>query len=516
MGIPEFLKYVKDTYKSSIRSTWLKSYDNMYVDLNHILHHVCYTSKNTNEILSKLRDYLTMLVVSCKPKKRLYLGADGPAPMAKMPLQRKKRLDTVKKKEVFDISKNLNLHFTPGTLFMNSLEHELRGFVEYIKKKFNIEVIVSITEPDEGEIKIRNKIKKIDEKNPNETHIIFSGDSDMILILFTCDELNNIYQVFDKNTTLHYGTMLKLHRQKFGQTNTDKYDFVFLNLLMGNDYIPKTSYINLENLWGAYKKLSPYKKNGLVLIDEKDKTNVKIDNMFFFELIHYATENTSKNFAKKFKITDMADDSYDNYIDGLYWCFGMYITGTCSNYTYVYDHSKSPHYYGVAISILMRSTYKITKTDCIDVDLYGILLIPEKANKLLSREQSLIIEKLVKKHPIIYAEERCNECKKIFSAITLTNQNIGKEDGDSDEYMKLSKKLTVLKRKYKTHKNVHPRLSSVSLNAIKTDFIKCREEIRETVDLNEDYHYDNNTHHNDVVIPYNPSNNSNLIKKKLF
>lgn len=512
MGIPQFLKYVKDTYKTSFRGTWLKSYDNMYVDLNHILHHVCYTSKNTDELLRKLKDYLTMLVVSCKPQKRLYLGADGPAPMAKIMVQRKKRLDTVKKMDVFDISKNLNLNFTPGTVFMNSLEHELKGFVEYIKKKLNIEVIVSITEPDEGEIKIRNKIKKIHEKNPNETHIIFSGDSDMILILFTCGELDNIYQVFDKNTTLHYGTLLKLHRQKFGQTKTDKHDFVFLNLLMGNDYIPKTSYINIENLWEAYKKVSPYKENGLVTIDEKDKSLITIDNMFFFEIIHHATIN--KNFSKKFKITDMASNLYDNYIDGLYWCFGMYISGSCSNYTYVYEQRKAPHYYGVAISVLLRNTYRIMKTDCIDVDLYSILLIPEKANKLLSREQMLIKDKLIKKHPAIYEEERCNECKKLINAIKLTNKDIEKEDGDSDECMKLKKKLSILTRKRKTHKNAHPILSSASLETIKQDFIKYREEIRETIDLNDEDNYDHDT--DDIVIPYKPSSNTNIIKKKLF
>lgn len=514
MGIPQFLKYVNDTYEQAFRGTWLKSYDNMYVDLNHILHHVCYTSKNTNELLGKLRDYLTMLVVSCKPQKRLYLGADGPAPMAKIKLQRKKRLDSIKKTEVFNISKHLNLNFTPGTTFMNSLEHELKGFIEYIKNKFNIEVIVSITEPDEGEIKIRNKIKKIHEKNPNETHVVFSGDSDMILILFTCDELNNIYQVFDKNTTLHYGTLLKLHRQKFGQTKTDKYDFVFLNLLMGNDYIPKTSYINLRNLWEAYKKLSPHKENGLVTIDEKDKSLITIDSMFFFELIHHATVNTPKIYSNKFKIMDMANNSYENYIDGLYWCFDMYITGSCTNYSYVYEQSKPPHYYGVAIMVLMRNTYKTKKSDCVDVDLYGILLIPEKAKNLLSREQLLITDKLIKKHPVIYEEERCNECKKIINTISLTNKAIEKEDGDTDEYMKLKKKLSILKRKQKTHKKTHPILSLGSIEAINKDFVKYREEIRETIDLNDS---DNNDYDaDDIVIPYKPSNNNNIIKKKLF
>ena len=511
MGIPQFQKYIKSVYDAACKKNWTgTTYDNMYVDMNCVLHHVCYLAKDCNDLLNRFRDYLRKLVLTYKPKKRIYLAADGPAPMAKMMLQRKRRLDTVKLSNGdIDFKKNIELNLTPGTDFMMKLEKELTGFIAYVKQKFNIEVITSVTDADEGEIKIRHQVHKIQSRNPNDTHIIYSTDSDMILLLFTCDDLSKIYQIVDKDNIIHFGTLLNQHRETFGKTESDKHDFVFINLMMGNDYIPKITLVKLELLWDAYKTVGRNRPKGLVSF----QNNVmKIDPIFVHDLLYIATKKSPPHLLNIFEPTDLKQDFYKNYVQGLYWCFTMYVTGACSDYRYIYDHKTSPHVWGAMWTIMFNNTYTITKTNSIDVDLYGILLIPEKANILLSKEQNLIAAKLVEKHPIIYEEGRCIKCKNFCGFLNKQRVQAKLYDSDSIEKHDILKRIKVLEKNFSKHKELHKKISAENVDIISKSFSKIRDELRETVSL------DDSENDNDSLSfkPYQPTFKSNVPKKRMF
>jgi hypothetical protein len=511
MGIAKFQTYIKNVYSNSCKKNWPGiAYDNLYIDLNCVLHHVCYLAKDSNDLLNRFRDYLRKIIVATKPKKRIYMAADGPAPMAKMMLQRKRRLDSVKILDNdIDLKKNLNLSLTPGTDFMMKLENELVGFITYIKQKLNVDVITSITDADEGEIKIRCQIQKFQKRYPNETHLVYSSDSDMILLLFTCDDLSKIYQIIGKDIIIHFGTLLIQHREKFGKTDSDKFDFVFINLMMGNDYIPKVSFLKLENVWDAYKIVANNRPKGLVSFHE---SVMKIDQIFIHDLLYIATKFSPGHLLKRFQPTDLSDSSYINYVQGLYWCFAMYTTGNCSDYRYIYDHQSSPHVWGAMWTIMFNNTYTITKTSSIDVDLYGILLIPEKAKTLLSREQNLIANKLVKIHPIIYEEERCVKCKQLCKLLNNLHSQSKAYDSDSNEKYELSKRIGKLGKTFGTHREIHEKLSADKIDTISKSFTKIREKLRETVSLDDS----DDSNDNKISTPYRPIRKTNMPKKRIF
>ncbi|VBB17783.1 XRN 5'-3' exonuclease [Yasminevirus sp. GU-2018] len=511
MGIANFQQYVKKVYSKACKQKWNGvTYDNLYIDLNHVLHHVCYLSKDINDLSARFKDYLRGIIIANTPKKRVYLAADGPAPMAKMMLQRKRRLDMVKALDGdIDLKKNLNLNLTPGTDFMMKLERELAGFIRYIKEKYNLEVVTSITEADEGEIKVRHYLQKLQKRYPNETHLVYSGDSDVILLLFTCDDLSKIYQVIGKETIIHFGTMLDQHRELFGKTDSDKLDFVFINLLMGNDYLPKVSYLKLENVWEAYKTVSKRRPKGMVTLNG---TNVQIDQLFVYDLLSIGAKKSPAHLLRRFKDSDLYESSYENYVNGLYWCFGMYTTGSCSDYRYIYDHQTSPHVYGAMWSIIFNNKYTITKTPSIDVDLYGLLLIPEKAKALLSKEQNLIAEKLVEIHPIIYEEGRCDKCKNYSRLVSKLQKEMKLYDSDSNEKSDISKRLAKLNKIFSSHRETHEKLTAEKIDLITKDFVVVRDELRETVNFDDD---DVVVDDNDVAT-YQPTKRTNLPKKRMF
>lgn len=502
MGIQNYQQFVKKTYPSACQKVHA-TFDNLYIDINHVLHHVCYLAKNTEDLTARFKDYLLSIIKFNTPRKRVFFDADGPAPMAKMMLQRTRRLDTVKTEETIDLTKNLSLNLTPGTSFMLKLEQELENFIAYIKIKYKIDVFSSITEDGEGELKIRYHVQKTQKKYPDETHLVISGDSDMILLLFTCDDLDKIYQMVNKDMFIHFGTLLKEHRKIFGKTDSDKYDFVFINLLMGNDYIPKVSFLKLESLWEAYKLVAGSRSTGLIKFD---KSSFTVDSIFIHDLLYIATKSTPKHLMNRFKITEISSPHYKNYVDGLFWCFSMYSSGVCSDYRYLYNNNISPHVTGVMLSIMFNNVFSVIKTDSIDVDLYGILLIPEKASALLTKEQNLIVKKLVKKHPVIYEEERCSKCRRYYVQLSKLNKEAKLYDSDSPDRTDTVKQITKLNKELLLHKTSHENIVT-KIDEIIKDFLTVRDELRETISLESDY---SSSKHEDV--PYKPR----IRVKKLF
>jgi 5'-3' exonuclease len=523
MGIKDYVKFVKTNYTKACKDRWLNRYSNLYIDLNHVLHQVCYQSHSDEDVLKRVKTYLNSVIMQYRPTKKLYIGADGAAPIAKMMLQRKRRYASVKLLEMgeeLNMSKNLSLNFTPGTEFMQNLSKELQYFKSYIEITYGVEVVLDIESVDEGEIKVRRVIEKDynDYKgNMNDfTSIIYSGDADMILLLATLNNLTNIYQVVDKVTILSMGVLFDIHIQKYCKlsipsksTKSDKLahnipnidmlyddvedrfikferskrsiknDFLFINLLMGNDYLPKLLYIKLENIWGAYQELVPFYRNGLVSYSRGEK-EVNIDKEFLANLIISAAKKNKINYDSKFSIDEMTDTDYllyNDYIRGLVWCFDMYQTGVCSDYRYIYDHSKCPHYTGFILNILSQHTHVVNQTKSIDSDLYGILLIPEKANSLLSDRQKELSSKLVLKHPIIYEEERCQKCTIFSKTMSGYNKQLKnfKEEEDSDtidlKIDDLRKKIKTTNETYAKHKGYHETLTIGKITEIEKTFL---------------------------------------------
>ena len=116
MGITNFHKWLRENYPQSIKSHWIDSYDNVYIDLNFVLHY-CYYGVNTiTDIYIKLQSYIESILQLLQPQQNVIFATDGTAPLAKLILQRKRRLNISKQNANKDFS---SVIFTPGTHFMN-------------------------------------------------------------------------------------------------------------------------------------------------------------------------------------------------------------------------------------------------------------------------------------------------------------------------------------------------------------------------------------------------------------
>jgi 5'-3' exonuclease len=394
MGITNFIPFLKSNYPSSIKEEWLDSYDNLYIDLNHALHHIVYECENTIDIVTKLKYYLFQIINRSKPKKRIFIIADGPAPLAKLIEQRKRRLNKSKN----DITINLSA----GTEFMSQLENSMSDLKDFLEKILCIEIIFDIINEGEGEIKIKKYLKKQIKSYPSEKQIVYSGDSDTILILFNTNKNKNIYQIINKNTIISIGKLFSLHKKlvsyKIKNDTIIKYDFVFLNMLFGNDYLPKISNIKIENIWKIYHLID---ENGIINYTDK-KYIINLEN---FKII--AKEGQKLNKINKKIYYDSL--SCSNYLNGLIWCLNMYKIGKCKDYQFIYNY-ETPHIEGLICELEKQNEYTITNKKSIDFKLYGILLIPKSSNALLSQEQLLLSEQLEESCPEIYEEELCKLC----------------------------------------------------------------------------------------------------------
>eukprot|EP01084_Bolivina_argentea_P230631 389081_1 len=297
MGVPGLLNWLKDKYPNLLANVTKDNRfqcDYFYLDMNGIIHPCCHpppklqSPKNEQEMIVFMQRYLDMILEYIEPKELLFIAVDGPPPRAKMMQQRERRF--IKDHESKQ-SKNTNSwdsnQITPGTKFMQKVT---AGLIEYIEMKFqnptykNLKIILSdSTVPGEGEHKIldfiRNKRFR-GQFNCNDIHLLFSNDSDMILLSLLLHE-NNTYIMRDvplRGRDAKFATTIfdikfnimdlqrlkkyiicdlsieKIKYKKF-QYDIDRVidDFVFLSYFLGNDFIPGLPFMNVRD--GAYEYL---------------------------------------------------------------------------------------------------------------------------------------------------------------------------------------------------------------------------------------------------------------------
>ena len=238
MGIPRFAKLLIKRYplieeKIKKSNPLIPPIDNLYLDINSILHLVSHSrehnllaltkKKKNDEIFMETCDIINQIVKLIKPKSFLMIVLDGVCPIAKISNQIISRyvnnslfqidefnefLKAIKLEKTNDFDGN---QIFPGTDFMNKFEEYLNNYVLNIWN--DIEVLISGTySPGEGEYKIMEQIRerKENEKNAkkenneekNENHIkycIFSSDADIILLSLLINEPNIVILKSDGN-----------------------------------------------------------------------------------------------------------------------------------------------------------------------------------------------------------------------------------------------------------------------------------------------------------------------------
>jgi len=332
MGVPGLFANLHHKYKSKIIKKKLNGSLNLtnnlininphilYFDFNCLIHPIChllwseFKDKNIsnenfeNKMIVKSIEYMEKVIEYANPTK-VGIYIDGVCPISKMVQQRQRRFASILDKEIMN-----NIRFknnvakeeyydtnaiTPGTNFMAKLDEYITSYVRN-NKKIEIEYS-SYMAQGEGEHKIIMHIKENKNELQNKNIVIYGLDADLIILSLTLtkdfnimllreeehvsfDNFNLIF--FDVNEcancliqeltidekSLEYGLNLDAETIKTRLNIID--DFIFITILLGNDFIPPNPTLNMrfrnKGTHGYEILMNEYKR---LLFDSKEHDN---------------------------------------------------------------------------------------------------------------------------------------------------------------------------------------------------------------------------------------------------
>ena len=132
MGIPVFFKTLIQDYNHICYDQNKNiNIDNLYFDLNCLIHPCCRNLTDETEMHKKILESIHKIIDIVKPNEMVYIAIDGPCPKPKMIQQRLRRYKSAKEKKIWDTNA-----ITPGTKFMENLASKLTKFY-YTKENFH-------------------------------------------------------------------------------------------------------------------------------------------------------------------------------------------------------------------------------------------------------------------------------------------------------------------------------------------------------------------------------------------
>ena len=351
------------------------------------------------------------LFIISKPKKRLILCVDGPAPISKQNQQRQRRFRSAMESKggsYFDSNS-----ITPGTKFMDYLSKYIDW---YIRKRISespewrkVHVIFSNEKaPGEGEHKIINYIRYYG--NEAETYCINGLDADLIMLALGTHMpkfyilREDLYDRSNEFFCINIGAVAQdlIVKLKW-ESETHIFDprsavndFIFMCYTVGNDFLPHIPSIEIiedgielllevyRNVCTSYGHLTRTKIGGRVqfisaslrvflgTIGHHEKTNLEnklCSRRSYFEdklLDSCATQHQSKwhvdiekykkNYWQKYfgKESKSVEEICHQYLEGMQWVLSYYTRGV-PNWKWHF-----PYHYAPTASVLAKhvSTFK--------------------------------------------------------------------------------------------------------------------------------------------------------------
>ena len=474
MGIENFHTWLKKTYPGSFMPIRFHvKYDNIYIDINHILHHSIRGVRNKKEFVDKFYNALDIIFNNFFATKKIVLAVDGTSPYSKVILQRKRRLQSVKN---LNLNKLNSLELTPGTDLMRTVDFCLKDYANRLTNNYHILkpqiIVLTANYPDEGEIKIFKYIRE-NMSNLNESHLVVGNDADLVVLAMSSKPIYNINMLIRYMDSLElvsikkliddYTSLMNLNFNQISNKNSIynsdiRSDFVIVSIMYGNDYIPKLRYVKLEMLWDAYKETVSSISNNTceILINipniqkKSDSNNTLIKDLNFNKsfLINFMI-NIIRRLSPSYRkpnLNDYNEKNVVNYLEGLLWCLHMYQTGVCSMYNYIYNGEQSPSPNEILYYLLFNTnvTINVPKSNVppLSASYYSLLLMPYNAKQLVPKQYHFLMDDKLK---YIYDKELCKECNDYKSRLSVEHKKLKKTP--DDELIKenigfISKKLS--------------------------------------------------------------------------
>ena len=484
MGVKHFFQWYKTNFKPTISTlgeaenfeTYNIDVDNLMIDMNGIFHNsaqkvfkygnykvkrlikvrppVLNFKKKQQDIYESICESIEKEIDIVKPKKRLILCVDGPAPISKQNQQRQRRFRTAMEapeEQIFDSN-----CITPGTKFMDYLTKYIDW---YIKNKLQndpkwqkLEVIFSNEKAvGEGEHKIINYIRNYG--NPEDTYCISGMDADLIMLSLVT-HIPNLY-ILREETYIkglqYYILNIGQSREKLKKMlkwKSDKYpynsisaidDFVFICFTTGNDFLPHIPSIEIiesgiellinicRQVGITHGHLTYRNKNGVFISNKALKTFMEILGEYEKENFerkvrnrqcYFKDEILEKNstitetrvsvnidsYIRDYLISSFGEDYNiseicNKYIEGMQWVISYYTSGV-TNWKWLYNYHYAPPASVLANYILnfVNPIYPITTPSTTFQQLLCVLppksakLLPDALGDLLLDENSKLVE----------------------------------------------------------------------------------------------------------------------------
>jgi len=324
MGIPVFFKTLITDYNHVIEPVTNQKIDNLFFDLNCLIHPSCAKVKDGNEdvmIDTIIKDINKLIKLTSATF--IYIAIDGPAPKAKMIQQRVRRLKSVLEEKVWDTNA-----ITPGTRFMNRLNDELHGV--YDSKKHII--ISDSLEPGEGEHKILQYLRQKKDTFTDMKNCIYGLDADLIMLALVSDINNivllrertsfNIEQIDAEYLYLKIDALKKEITSSFPGLvkKTIINDYIFICFLLGNDFIKNSPSLNLRyngltHITDVYKQCQDKYSNKFYLINTDTKSIIHWNN--FKEFIFMLSQRENEVMKDIMSIRMKQHRKYKRIYDGI-------------------------------------------------------------------------------------------------------------------------------------------------------------------------------------------------------
>uniref|UniRef100_A0A0D9YSC6 Uncharacterized protein n=2 Tax=Oryza glumipatula TaxID=40148 RepID=A0A0D9YSC6_9ORYZ len=371
MGIPSFYRWLVNRYpsivspaKESRPADGIVVYDNLYLDMNQIIHYSFHPQDQMNagtdvcapttvsEVFESMFDYLDRLFRIVRPRRLLYLAVDGVAPCAKMNGMRRGRRFAwaSEEEEMQKISEGVSDPnvITPGTEFMEKISQAL---TYYIRARLNSSdpgwkhimdadlIMLALASHEVHFSILREDNSQLTEADPEKQYLFLN-----IWVLREYLEIE--LKILDPVCEPDIERLID--------------DFIFICFLMGNDFIPHIPSLEMKeyaldllievykttfNKMGGYivniEKESLKKSCRDVLREASESERLelsrKLEDLFFneerpYDELRLGLPGWKSRFYREYfgvetsnKIGNLQNDMAQKYLEGLCWMLQYYL-----------------------------------------------------------------------------------------------------------------------------------------------------------------------------------------------
>jgi len=437
MGIKNYCTNILELFPEITTKKVPNNIDLLCIDVNTILHNICNKSNNNSEFKLNLIKEFDKIIKKMNPK-HIALFTDGQATLAKAKLQIKRR-----QKYLYDKPSSIStLNLTPGTIFMDLVDHIIINYLKSLKIQTYYS---SSNENNEGELKLFEYI--INSELHDKNICIVGDDADIIILSLINTPILNLHIYNNRKFISLFKLVMKLSEMSETKFNYKYHpirkDFSLLSLFLGNDYNKNIS--NFKNLLSAYKIVLNNKKG--FLINKKGYLNLKSIKLLFNNLSYNPHDRIyTKN-------------DVNNYFNSIIWNLKLYTGDVIPNYVPKYNINIK------TILAHFPDSIKFNKIDpkWQDKNVYLLLLMPIVGKELIPKNIQHFMDNDSSIKDLF--PEPCQECIKFKSDIRQLLSDIDKYD--EIEYKKLSSELNT---KYKNHLENNHKIDELPIERIESAF----------------------------------------------